>query len=230
MQIKWRSGPAPVGPGIFTYINPYSYLELRSAGILEEFTGVYLDGMSAVLALKPFNRGIARNSFDMTSHAREVLSFGDATRSTFYFVGGTPDEINGFIQKVRKGFPNIIIAGAHSGYFSDPNERDSVISKIVESRVKFVIVGMGALHQETFLLDLLRAGWIGTGFTCGGFFKQTAHGELEYYPPIINLLHMRWAYRIYREPSLWSRYLKKYPFGMYFLVLDALRKRHSDAL
>ncbi|MNN73388.1 UDP-Gal:alpha-D-GlcNAc-diphosphoundecaprenol beta-1,4-galactosyltransferase [compost metagenome] len=79
---------------------------------------------------------------------------------------------------------------------------------------------MGTPRQEDFLIELQESGWLGVGFTCGGYFDQlnSADGGL-YYPGFIDRYNMRWAYRIYKEPKrLWKRYFVDYPVGMLAFV------------
>jgi N-acetylglucosaminyldiphosphoundecaprenol N-acetyl-beta-D-mannosaminyltransferase len=87
-----------------------------------------------------------------------------------------------------------------------------------------VIVGMGAVLQEKFLLTLRSLNWQGAGYTCGGFFHQTAD-TITYYPKIIDQLQLRWAYRIFKEPKLFLRYSIQYPKFIFILLFDTLSKR-----
>jgi UDP-N-acetyl-D-mannosaminuronic acid transferase (WecB/TagA/CpsF family) len=84
---------------------------------------------------------------------------------------------------------------------------------------------LGAGLQEQFEQDALRAGFRGVAFTCGGFIRQEALATRTYYPALINRLHMRAFYRMYREPHTIKRYLIDYPNNfVHLLALIASRK------
>ena len=85
---------------------------------------------------------------------------------------------------------------------------------------------MGAPAQEKFLGDLWRSGWRGAGYTCGGFLEQIVGTAGEYFPPWTNRFHLRWLFRLYKEPRrMWKRYLLQYPKFLALFIADWLRLR-----
>ena len=82
----------------------------------------------------------------------------------------------------QEQYPELRIAGFRNGYFSSDAEMNKEASHIVELNPDFLIVGMGALMQEKFLLKVKKMGYQGIGFTCGGFVHQTAMNRMHYYP------------------------------------------------
>ncbi len=105
--------------------------------------------------------------------------------------------------------------------FADNAERDKSINNIIELNPDFLVVGMGAPLQEQFLIDVRKQGYKGTGFTCGGFLHQT-QGSINYYPKLIDSMGLRWAYRIYDEPKLFTRYFVDYPVSIILFLKDVL--------
>ena len=106
------------------------------------------------------------------------------------------------------------------GFFESYDDMISESKKLSELSVNFVVVGMGAPHQERFLLALRESGWNGLAFSCGGYFDQiVSSGSGEYYPVLINKLHLRSIYRMYKEPfRLIPRYVFDYaPFYRDFI-------------
>ena len=81
---------------------------------------------------------------------------------------------------------------------------------------------MGTPLQEQFLIDLQKSGWVGKGYTCGGFLHQTANG-IQYYPKWINRLGLRAFYRMYDEPQLIKRYFIDYPQAICIIVFDIIK-------
>ena len=72
----------------------------------------------------------------------------------------------------------------------------------------FLIVGMGVLMQERFLLKVRDSGYQGIGFTCGGFIHQTAKDEIDYYPGWVDRMNLRFLYRMYKEKHTRKRYIQ----------------------
>jgi len=96
---------------------------------------------------------------------------------------------------------------------------------VLEYNPDIVIAGMGGVKQEKFLLDLVARGWRGVGFTCGGYLDQLAK-RYHYYPRWVDRYNLRFAYRLWQEPSrLWRRYLLEYPLFLTWLGHDLLRRR-----
>ena len=86
-------------------------------------------------------------------------------------------------------------------------EMDDEAKHIVKLNSDFLIVGMGALMQEKFLLKVKNAGYQGVGFTCGGFIHQTSRNEIDYYPAWVDKTNLRFVYRMWKEPHTRKRYV-----------------------
>ena len=96
----------------------------------------------------------------------------------------------------------------HDLYMEIEQEMDAEAKHITQVNPDFLIVGMGALMQERFLLKVRNAGFQGIGFTCGGFIHQTANNEIEYYPLWIDRMNLRFVYRMYKEKHTRKRYVQ----------------------
>ena len=109
-----------------------------------------------------------------------------------------------------------------------PANDDSIkaIEIILALKPSIVVVGMGTPRQEQFLVDLKEAGYNGTGYTCGGFFHQTA-GKMDYYPNWADKFHLRWLYRIIDEPKLFKRYTVDYSWFLVVFLYDVIKYRIS---
>lgn len=99
------------------------------------------------------------------------------------------------------------IIGYRNGYFSSEKEMRMEAEHIVELNPDFLIVGMGVLMQEDFLFRVKKNGYLGVGFTCGGFIHQTFKSEINYYPKWVDKINMRFVYRMYKEKHTRKRYL-----------------------
>lgn len=212
---KWVSG------GLNTFINPFSYLILRKKDVtVRGMDAVLIDGQLLIVFFKLLGvSGLKRKSFDMTSLATEVFDWATENSKTIYLVGTAEELITQAADNICTRFPGLKVVGYHHGFLDAVEERYKVFAQINNLKADIVVAGMGTPRQEDFLSELKETGWEGTGFTCGGFFHQTAKG-IQYYPPLADRFHLRWAYRIYDEPKLFVRYFVKYPLSLVLIVWD----------
>ena len=120
----------------------------------------------------------------------------------------TKEQVEQAVEIFKERYPNLIFAGYRNGYFTSENEMDEEAKHIVKLNPDFLIVGMGILMQEKFLLKVKDMRFQGVGFTCGGFIHQTAKNEIDYYPAWADRLNLRFIYRMYKEPHTRKRYLQ----------------------
>ncbi|EJM31233.1 WecB/TagA/CpsF family glycosyltransferase [Pseudomonas sp. GM25] len=210
----------------------YSFINFASIGSFFEqnpsTVAYFCDGMlMSTFMSRVTGRTIGRVSFDFTSIADVVLRSAEQQSKRVYFVGARQAELDLFISKIKTLYPQLSIAGYHNGYF-DAAQAEGIRADICRSAADILIVGLGAGRQEQFELDALRAGFRGVAFTCGGFIRQEALATRQYYPVLINRLHLRAFYRMYREPHTIKRYLIDYPTN--FLHLLNMIVRHKVAI
>ncbi|WP_053120171.1 WecB/TagA/CpsF family glycosyltransferase [Pseudomonas sp. P1.31] len=210
----------------------YSFINFASIGsVFEQNPGTityFCDGMlMSTFMSRVTGRTIGRVSFDFTSIADRVLSGAEQLGKRVYFVGARQAELDLFILKIKSLYPQLVIAGYHHGYFN-AEQAEGIRADICRSEADILIVGLGAGLQEQFEQDALQAGFRGVAFTCGGFIRQEALATRQYYPALINRLHLRAFYRMYREPHTIKRYLIDYPSN--FVQLLAMLARHKVAI
>lgn len=210
----------------------YSFINFASIGsVFEQNPGTityFCDGMlMSTFMSRVTGRTIGRVSFDFTSIADRVLSGAEQLGKRVYFVGARQAELDLFILKIKSLYPQLVVAGYHHGYFN-AEQADGIRADICRSEADILIVGLGAGLQEQFEQDALQAGFRGVAFTCGGFIRQEALATRQYYPALINRLHLRAFYRMYREPHTIKRYLIDYPSN--FVHLLAMLARHKVAI
>ncbi|AZD08521.1 N-acetylmannosaminyltransferase [Pseudomonas chlororaphis] len=210
----------------------YSFINFASIGSFFEQTPstvtYFCDGMlMSMFISRVTGHAIDRVSFDFTSIADAVLGSAEQQGKRVYFVGARQAELELFIRKIKTLYPRLTIAGYHDGYF-DASQAEGIQADICRSEANILIVGLGAGLQERFEQDALRAGFRGVAFTCGGFIRQEAMATRNYYPAVINQLHLRAFYRMYREPHTIKRYLIDYPSN--FLHLLSLLAQHKVAI
>lgn len=193
----------------YTFLNPVSYLDaLEHQELFCQMDGVFADGSLLVAAIRMcYGVKVTRRSCDMTSIGKHLLEESARTGKTLYYVASKQDEVEKAVEMLKGKFPEVQIVGYRNGYFSSEQEMDAEARHITEMNPDFLVVGMGALKQEEFLLRVKKAGYQGIGFTCGGFIHQTAHNETDYYPAWADRTNLRFLYRMWKEPHTRKRYL-----------------------
>lgn len=207
----------------------YSFINFASIGSFFEqnpsSVAYFCDGMlMSTFMSRITGRPIGRVSFDFTSIADVVLRSAEQQGKRVYFVGARQAELDLFIIKIKSLYPQLSIAGYHNGYF-DAAQAEDIRYDICRSAADILIVGLGAGRQEQFEQDALRAGFRGVAFSCGGFIRQEALATRQYYPALINRLHLRAFYRMYREPHTIKRYLIDYPSNFLHLLNMIVRQK-----
>lgn len=194
---------------VYTFLNPVSYLyALKNKSLFARFDGIFADGSILVSAIKLlYGHSVVRCSFDMTSLAPVLLKYVEEKHKSVYIVASKQEQVERAIGIFKERYPGLIIAGYRNGYFVSEDEQQREAEHIVKVSPDFLIVGMGVLTQERFLLKVKDAGYSGIGFTCGGFIHQTAKDEIEYYPTWADRMNLRFIYRMYKEPHTRKRYL-----------------------
>ena len=208
---------------LVTFANPHSVRLMMDrqdySSTLAQFDVVLPDGnLLAQSATRQLGRTIERKSFDGNSLAPEVLSFCQRNRLRVALVGGVEGVASAAASLFRKEF-GVEVVFTRSGFFANAEQRNQCFQALREQNVDVVICGMGAPHQDRFLLELKASGWRGLGFTCGGYLDQALASGVKYYPDWVNRFNLRAPYRLLREPRrLWRRYLIEY---QPFLLADA---------
>lgn len=195
---------------IYSFLNPVSYITaLKNIHLFNKFDGLFSDGSLLVSSIKIlYGKTVTRRSFDSTSLAPMLFSFAENSGKTIYIVASKQERVEHVVNLLCIRYPNIKIAGYRNGYFNSEKEEYEEIQHIVQLNPDFLIVGMGALLQERFLVKAKELGYRGIGFTCGGYIHQTSINEIYYYPTWIDKLNLRFIYRMYKEPHTRKRYLQ----------------------
>ncbi len=207
----------------------YSFINFASIGSLFDqppsTVAFFCDGMlMSTFMSRVTGRTVGRVSFDFTSIADRVLGSAEQQGKRVYFVGARQAELELFIGKIKLLYPGLAIAGYHHGYFN-ADQAKGIRADICRSQANILIVGLGAGLQEQFEQEALRAGFRGVAFSCGGFIRQEALATRNYYPAVINRLHLRAFYRMYREPHTIKRYLIDYPGNFLHLLAMILQRK-----
>ena len=194
---------------VYSFLNPVSYLTaLDNKNVFSKMDGLFADGSLLVKAIKlMYRKDVTRRSFDMTSMAPELFEYASAKGCSIYIVASKQEQVEKAVRIFKERYPKLVFAGYRNGYFSSEKEMDEEAKYIAGLDPYFLIVGMGALVQEKFLIKAKEAGYKGIGFTCGGFIHQTSKDEIDYYPAWVDKTNLRFVYRMWKEPHTRKRYL-----------------------
>lgn len=194
---------------VYTFLNPVSYLTaLDNKELFGQMDGIFADGGLLVKAIKMlYAKVVTRRSFDMTSIAPELFAYAVEHDKTIYIVASKQEQVEKAVEIFQERYPEVKFTGYRNGYFSSEEEMDKEAKHITELKPDFLIVGMGSLMQENFLLKVKNAGYLGIGFTCGGFIHQTSKNEIDYYPAWVDKTNLRFVYRMWKEPHTRKRYV-----------------------
>ena len=134
----------------------------------------------------------------MTSVAPLVCDYAQRNHKSIYVVASKQGQVENTIRLFRERYPSIDFVGYRNGYFYNEDEQEAEARHIVEVAPDFLIVGMGTIAQEKFMLKVKDAGFNGIGFTCGGFIHQASEEGIDYYPAWVDKYNVRFLYRMYR--------------------------------
>ncbi|MFT4804041.1 MAG: exopolysaccharide biosynthesis WecB/TagA/CpsF family protein [Psychroserpens sp.] len=209
-----------------SYINFFSLKELILNNINIENISFAPDGITLSIFISIILRKkIRRNSFDMTSDAKELFMQLNENGQTLAIIGAKTSELNLFCHRIKETWPKIDIVYKHNGYFNG-DEYKEIAAELSLKSPHHIILGLGTPMQETIASKFVLDGVNGRIYTCGGFIRQSTQAAgLNYYPKIINKLNLRFAYRFIKEPHTRKRYLVDYTIALFFLSYYCLFRK-----
>jgi N-acetylglucosaminyldiphosphoundecaprenol N-acetyl-beta-D-mannosaminyltransferase len=213
---------------VVTFLNPYSFLKIYESGIsLDKFDKICIDGVALKIFLERVygDTKLERLSFDFTSVANLVFANARTKKEQGFVLGSDQNSNNAFLTKISRMFPGIQLDG-RSGFFDSDEELSALLESLATSHHDYIIVGMGAVKQEQAAIALVDFGFKGRIYTCGGFIHQTAMGGGQYYPAWVDKCNLRFAYRMFKEPSTIQRYLIEYPKAFMLLTRNIKTFKH----
>ncbi len=142
------------------------------------------------------------------------------------FYGATPKVLKLMANNLKLKFPGLDIAYLFSPPFRLMNEAEDkdVISKIIDSGINILFIGIGCPKQEIWAFehkDKIPAVII----TVGAAFDFIA-GALLRAPKWMQAFGLEWLFRLSQEPRrLWKRYVVSNTLFIYLLARQLIRER-----
>jgi N-acetylglucosaminyldiphosphoundecaprenol N-acetyl-beta-D-mannosaminyltransferase len=140
-----------------------------------------------------------------------MLKFCDhaaATGASVFLYGGTQQTLSLLVERLRKDFPGLEVAGSYSPPFRTLTaaEDEAIVDVINRSGAGVVWVGLGCPKQEKWMIShrgRIKAVMIGVGAA----FDYHA-GTITRAPSWMQRSGLEWLHRLLSEPRrLWRRYL-----------------------
>lgn len=75
---------------------------------------------------------------------------------SFYIIGASEEVNAAVVEKLRRQFPEIRIAGRRNGYFNSEAEREALLDDIAAKKPDIVFVAMGSPKQELLMADMYK--------------------------------------------------------------------------
>ena len=183
---------------------------INSAGI------VLADGIGIILAGKilktPMPEKIPGIDF-----ASALLGRMASSGRSVYLLGAKPGVAEKAAENLMKSYPELRIAGAADGYFTDDAP---VIERINAARPDVLLVCLGAPKRELWMSENLEKLDVRLCAGLGGSLDVFA-GEVKRAPAFFRKLELEWFYRLITDPRRIKRMIKL-PL---FLISAALSKK-----
>jgi N-acetylglucosaminyldiphosphoundecaprenol N-acetyl-beta-D-mannosaminyltransferase len=202
-------------------LNPHSYVVAKSdsrfAQALSDADWLIPDGAGIVLASKMLG-GCIRERVTGSDVFADLHSRMNSTGNmSVFFLGSTEETLNSIIDKMKKDYPNIRLAGSYSPPFKvqySSAELEEMIGAINAAKPDVLWVGLTAPKQEKWIfanrtkLDVRFAAAVGAVFD---FYS----GRVKRSHPIFQKPGLEWLPRLLQEPRrLWRRMFVSAPIFM----------------
>ncbi|MFV1917597.1 MAG: WecB/TagA/CpsF family glycosyltransferase [Patescibacteria group bacterium] len=174
---------------------------------------IFADGVSMVWLSK-----LTKNSLPARVSGTDLVEKLLEDRKLKIFLLGSTSEV---LRKVKSKYPRTVV-----GYYSPPfrklwgrQENEKIVTLINKSKTQIVLVGVGPLKQEKWIVNNLKKTKALVGIGCGSAFDIIS-GKTPRAPNFMKDYGFEWLWRILLEPKrLTGRYIDD------FLYILKLAKR-----
>jgi N-acetylglucosaminyldiphosphoundecaprenol N-acetyl-beta-D-mannosaminyltransferase len=175
------------------------------ARIIDQCGLINADGASVVWASRLLRRPIRERVTGIDLMHALLKKAADIGWSV-YFLGGQADILEQAIRKLRRDFPQLLIAGKHDGFFAESDVMH-VVQGVAESKADILFVGLPSPQKEIWIAKYLSELQVPFCMGVGGSFDVLG-GKLRRAPKWIQVIGCEWMFRLAQEPRrLWKRYL-----------------------
>lgn len=217
---------------LISVVNAAKIITMRRNALLQESVAkadlVLADGMAVVWASRLLGQPVPERVAGIDLF-EGLLAIADLRGYSVYFLGATREVLDSVLQRIRREYPELQIAGSHDGYF-DEIEAPAIACQIGAARPDMLFVAMTSPKKEIFLDT-----WGPTLHACvchgvGGSFDVFA-GKVKRAPRVWQRLGLEWLYRVVQEPGrMWRRYLVTNTLFIGLLACELLFGRQERKL
>jgi len=185
------------------------YCQKKKQGIFKQFDIIHPDGFGAFFALRfIYGRKITNRKITGSDFYPKLINEAKINRWKIFFWGDR-DEI---LSKIKYEHNSLLISGFSNGF--DYNI-DTLIENINRSNTDILIIGLGSILQEQWIVKLHDDLNVKVILAVGDGIKVIAGSRFRG-PKVIRKMGMEWIIRLFTEPKrLWKRYLIGIPLFLY---------------
>ena len=136
--------------------------------------------------------------------AQFLLKEANIENKSVFFFGAKQQVLDALVEKVKKEYPNLKIAGYKNGYEKD---KDSVFKEIQKVEPDVVLVALGIPQQELLISRHYNSFKKGIFVGVGGSFDVLS-GTKKRAPKLFIKCNLEWLYRIVKEPQRLKRFYR----------------------
>jgi N-acetylglucosaminyldiphosphoundecaprenol N-acetyl-beta-D-mannosaminyltransferase len=153
-----------------------------------------------------------------------LLKRANEKRYRIFFFGATQSVLGRVLERVRREYPGVQIAGSRDGYFNKAEEC-KIVSEIRASRADIIFIAFGTPKKELWVKEYLSAMGVSVVHGVGGSFDVFG-GVIPRAPVWMQKSGLEWLFRLAQEPSrMWRRYLITNTTFIVLLVKEWIRYR-----
>ena len=156
----------------------------------------------------------------------ELLREADQKNYGIYFLGAKAEVVQAVVDKVKREYPGVRVAGFRDGYFNDQQEK-AIAEDIRDSNADIIFVAISPPKKEIFLRKWGQVMNVPICHGVGGSFDVFT-GVTKRAPLWMQNNGLEWFYRFMQEPRrMWKRYLITNTIFVKMCFSEVLRVRLS---
>ena len=178
--------------------------DARLRGIIAGCALVNADGASVVWASRLLGHPLPERVAGIDLFMR-IVARSEDTGDSVFFLGATDHVLSSMLERFRREFPDLRVAGARNGYWDDDAE---VVSAVRQAAPTFLFLAIPSPQKEYWLNSHLSE--LGVPFVMGvGGSFDVAAGKTKRAPLWMQRIGCEWLFRLAQEPRrMWKRYLR----------------------
>lgn len=210
-------------------VNPHSQIVAESDSFFKSsfnsFDILLPDGIGTVLASRILGGNIkARITGPEFFHILSKALNIPGNSYTYYFLGSTPEVLQGIEKNMALQYPYIPVVGTYSppiGTFSDL-DNGNIVNHINLTQPNILWVGLTAPKQEKWIISHVSRLNVQLAAAIGAEFDYLA-GNKKRPPSWMAKSGLQWLHRFIKEPTrTWERHLLSMPTFMLKIILHRL--------